>query len=627
MTVPGWGRIAIVGPLLWGVLSRGFMSNAMKRGWGSRTRSPWRWLAIALLGLALAVVAVPARAQLGLPGATESDTGVPSNVQRYGALEVAWVESPLDGEKLFQVAAPTVRDRAAADAGVPVENRAALVEANLWRAVLRFVPYIERPEVMKVSVATLNGQPVIEVVATPEENARPLRLVTVTDLDADYQGLTQDEVARQWRALLEENVRQSLALLQPQALQAHLAAAGRALLGAALLSAAIALLQRILARRQQASAQRQVEAARAEVAATEESATADAPETTGEAIAGRRAQFLAELQQQLTRRRPGQRLLLWLLFWVQIALWYGTAFWCALQIPYLMRYRDQILGVPVELLLLWFSTSLAIRVTLAAIARVSRNWTESPLLSASDEQRRALRAATVAEALRGLAVCVWGAIAIVVALQLLGIPTGSVLAGSAIFGLAISFGTQNVVRDLVNGCLILAEDQFATGDVVEVNGQTGLVEHLNLRVTQLRDADGALITIPNSAFAQVRNLTRSWSRVNVAIEVAYDTDPERARAVIEATARELSEDPEWSEWILRAPQVLGIDSVSHAGLLFRVWIETAPLEQWSVGREFRYRLRAALERHQIQIGRPQWVTHALADSTNGAAEQAEAVER
>jgi small conductance mechanosensitive channel len=92
--------------------------------------------------------------------------------------------------------------------------------------------------------------------------------------------------------------------------------------------------------------------------------------------------------------------------------------------------------------------------------------------------------------------------------------------------LAISFGSQSLVKDLVNGFLILAEDQFAIGDVIDVGSAAGLVENLNLRVTQLRSSDGELVTIPNSAITQVKNLTRSWSRVAFSIDVAYQTDPD-----------------------------------------------------------------------------------------------------
>lgn len=195
-------------------------------------------------------------------------------------------------------------------------------------------------------------------------------------------------------------------------------------------------------------------------------------------------------------------------------------------------------------------------------------------------------------------------VAIITALDILGIPTGSVLAIGGLFGLAFSFGSQRLVKDLVNGFLILAEDQYAIGDAIDVGNAVGLVENLNLRVTQLRSADGELVTLPNSSITDVKNLTRSWSRVNFSIDVAYQTDPEKALTVLREVAQELYEAPDWRDKILAPPDVLGIDSVSHGGMTITTWSQTAPMQQWAVGREFRLRVRQALEQNGIEIGVP-----------------------
>ncbi len=190
-------------------------------------------------------------------------------------------------------------------------------------------------------------------------------------------------------------------------------------------------------------------------------------------------------------------------------------------------------------------------------------------------------------------------------LKVLGISMGSVLAIGGLLGLAVSFGSQSLVKDVVNGILILTEDQYAIGDVIDLGRASGLVENLTLRITQLRGDDGELITIPNSTITEVKNLTRSWSRVNFKIDVAYQADPEKALSLLREVAQELYDDPAWHDKILATPKVLGIDSVSHSGMTITTWIQTVPLEQWSVGREFRLRVRKALEANGIEIGTPQ----------------------
>jgi small conductance mechanosensitive channel len=172
---------------------------------------------------------------------------------------------------------------------------------------------------------------------------------------------------------------------------------------------------------------------------------------------------------------------------------------------------------------------------------------------------------------------------------------------------ALSFSFQNLVKDLITGFLILWEDQFAIGDTITIqntNGYlvTGLVENMNLRITQLRDLSGRLIVIPNSTITQVQNMTRSWSQVDFSIEISHGTDIDRAITVIQNAAQCMHEEEDWRESIVTSPHVLGVDSVSHSGLVIRVLIRTKPAQQWRVEREFRRRVLIALGKHNIALG-------------------------
>lgn len=326
-------------------------------------------------------------------------------------------------------------------------------------------------------------------------------------------------------------------------------------------------------------------------------------------MAQQREAYLQGLDEvvSLDRRLSLLSFMQWLLFWSLVLIWYFGLYQLARQFPVLEQYSRGVLEIPIQLLIIWFFTGFAIRISRRLIDRftsVQDGGSLAGVLASGDSKRLQLRASTIAGAAKGFATILIVGFGILLALGVLGLPTGSVLAIGGIFGLAISFGSQNLVKDLVNGLLILAEDQFAIGDVVDTGTAAGLVENLNLRVTQLRSVDGELITIPNSNITQIKNLTRSWSRVAFSISVAYETDPDKALRVLTDVAHGLYTDPDWQDKIVAEPAVLGIDSVSSTGITITTWIQTEPAQQWAVGREFRLRVRRALAEAGIDIGTP-----------------------
>ncbi|MEM8603040.1 MAG: mechanosensitive ion channel family protein, partial [Cyanobacteria bacterium P01_H01_bin.121] len=240
-----------------------------------------------------------------------------------------------------------------------------------------------------------------------------------------------------------------------------------------------------------------------------------------------------------------------------------------------------------------------------AIDRFLRAWAENEFLAMGDLQRKSLRYATVLRSLQGLTSVIFSVIGFLWCLDILGVSLLPLLTGGAIIGSAIALIFQDFIRDFAQGCLILWEDQYAIGDVAVIGGVGGFVENMNLRVTQLRNSEGQLITIPNGSIKQVQNLTRTWSRVDFTIEIAYEADVQKALHILADLGQKLYEEPEWHEKLLDPPTLLGIDKVAHDGILIRVWIRTEPLQQWAVGREFRLRVRLALAEHDIEIGRPQ----------------------
>ena len=190
----------------------------------------------------------------------------------------------------------------------------------------------------------------------------------------------------------------------------------------------------------------------------------------------------------------------------------------------------------------------------------------------------------------------------------LGVDVRSILTGLGIAGLAISLAAQNIIRDFLNGIFILFEDQFAVGDVVKIDGNSGVVESFTLRTTRLRTLDGELVTIPNGSISTVLNFTKKWSRARVEVGVDYGTDIPKALSVMERVAKELA--AEMPGKIIEAPSVLeGILAFEANAMTLRVLLKTAPGAQWEVAAAYRLRLKKAFEESGITISLPQLDVH------------------
>jgi small conductance mechanosensitive channel len=189
------------------------------------------------------------------------------------------------------------------------------------------------------------------------------------------------------------------------------------------------------------------------------------------------------------------------------------------------------------------------------------------------------------------------------------IDIGPILAGAGILGLAVSFGAQSLVKDVISGFFILFENQFAIGDVIEVAGKSGLVEKMTLRVVQLRDGEGIMHVVPNSEIKVVSNKTRGWSRAVVDVGVPYDENVDRALDVLRDEAAQFSTDKAWGSQLDGPVEVLGVESLSDSAVVLRTMIRTQPGSQWAVAREFRRRIKNRFDRESLEIPFPQRRVH------------------
>jgi small conductance mechanosensitive channel len=194
-------------------------------------------------------------------------------------------------------------------------------------------------------------------------------------------------------------------------------------------------------------------------------------------------------------------------------------------------------------------------------------------------------------------------------LQEIGLKIGPLIAGAGIAGLALGFGGQYLIRDIISGLFIILENQYRIGDVININGTGGLVEDISLRKTTLRDIDGTVHHIPHGEIKIVSNLSKSFARVNLDIGISYNTDLEHAISVINRTGRELAEDPLFRESVISPPQFLRVNDFAESAVVLKILGDTKPLMQWEVTGELRKRLKIAFDREGIEIPLPQRVIH------------------
>jgi small conductance mechanosensitive channel len=217
---------------------------------------------------------------------------------------------------------------------------------------------------------------------------------------------------------------------------------------------------------------------------------------------------------------------------------------------------------------------------------------------------RAQQVRTLASVINSVGTAVIVFLAAMQILPVLGVNMGPLLASAGVAGLAIGFGAQTLVKDVLNGFFILMEDQFDIGDTVRLAGVSGNVESMSLRRTTLRDVDGALHIIPNSEIHIVSNLTRDWAQVALHISVSYSENSDRVISILKEIGEEMRNDPEWSERLVGDIQVPGIERVAGGEVDYLVLVKTRPGEQYAVSRELRRRVKEAFEKNHIQPGSP-----------------------
>jgi small conductance mechanosensitive channel len=222
-----------------------------------------------------------------------------------------------------------------------------------------------------------------------------------------------------------------------------------------------------------------------------------------------------------------------------------------------------------------------------------------------DALERAKRARTLGSILTSVTTALVFAIATLMILGEVGIDVSPALTGAGIVGVALGFGAQTLVKDVISGFFLILENQIRVGDVAAINGIGGLVEAINLRTTVLRDEEGTVHIIPNGTINTLANRSMHFSFYVVNLPLAYSEDTDEVTAILKSVAEEIQRDDAFMPFILAPLEVIGVDAFDENAVRLKVRIKTAPLKQWYVGRELRRRIKKALQARGIQMWSPQ----------------------
>ncbi|MFQ5344119.1 MAG: mechanosensitive ion channel family protein [Anaerolineae bacterium] len=265
--------------------------------------------------------------------------------------------------------------------------------------------------------------------------------------------------------------------------------------------------------------------------------------------------------------------------------------------------QSQVLPSSARIVLILAIAWLGYRLLLIAGQRIEEMVEDEDTTTVSEQEQRAQ---TLSQILRSAGLVLIVLIAGTMILRELGLDVGPIIAGAGIVGLAIGFGAQTLVKDVISGFFILLENQFSVGDSIQVDGIAGGVEKMTLRATFLRDLEGTLHIIPNGEMRTLANKTKDWARAVVNVGVGYEANLDQVLAVLEDVGRQLSADETFGPRLLEEPTAAGPLEFGDSAVTVRLMVKTRAGQQWGVGREMRRRIKEAFEQEGIEIPYPQY---------------------
>lgn len=449
------------------------------------------------------------------------------------------------------------------------------------------------PDSFEIAIDRIDNQPVL--IAADAIELAPRVVLTVTETDARLARQSSEQLAETWSATLEQALREAHTARKPEVQQFRrglaIAMSGLTLaigLGLYRLSSLINHYE-------------------------DQLKTAPACPLPGQMEE-------ATLQSSPQQRRQVYRLVGNVVTILEAVVWLGGTITVLSQFAATRQVAAWLLGFPLQLAIVILSVRLINRVGDVFLSRSLEVWADQQVLTENAAKRASQRLPTLMAALSGLMRLVTAIVGLVVFLSLQPFSLGSVLAGAGIFGAALAVVFQTLIKDFTTGLLILWEDQFAVGDVIDVGLTVGSVEAVGLRVTKIRGTGGRLSVIPNNQIAYVHNLSKDWSRVDFRVRIDGNHDPTEVMERMREVSTTMQADPEWGDRLLDPVMLIGVDKLDDRGVEILQWMQTAPLAQWDVEREYRRRLKLAFEQIGILIAMPQLKLRSTEDEDNTASE-------
>jgi small conductance mechanosensitive channel len=522
----------------------------------------------------------------------------PTGTRIFVAGDIEYASVYLDGFALFQIASQdfTASRVEAAQEISPVQRRARRIERGLNNIINGGFD----PTTLQVSPATLNNLTVI--VARDNQNLPQQVILTVTEVDALIDSSSVADLADRWVKIIQTALLQAWQERQPAARRQQVMTATIIIFGMVCLSCLLIWWQKRLRNRFNLL-KRQAKSQSDRNLPINSPSTKDRSQEPILASVEDSSNFRqqADIQRQLTLNILWKRLALIGL----ILLWFGGIAAILYVFPETRLEGRGIIRIPLRIFIIWLLlTSVSNMINLYVNSRL-REWVEEGAVFSENLERRILRAPTLLKVWREIITFIAIFLGILIFFAWMGLSFAFLLTGAGLVGALLTFAFQDLLKDWINGFLIVFEDQYTVGDMIQFQEFIGLVENLSLRATQLRAADGRLITIAHNQIISAHNLSKDWARVNFTIEVAYDTEADLAISLMAAIAENMAVDPQWQEDIINPVQVAGVSRVSHTGMEIMLRIVVKRLRQWDIEREYRRRLKIAFEEKGIHIGIPQ----------------------
>ncbi|MEO1429629.1 MAG: mechanosensitive ion channel family protein [Cyanobacteria bacterium J06633_8] len=471
----------------------------------------------------------------------------------------------------------------------PLDIRVDMYEENLAQILATGF----NPRTLYITPAQSEQQTVI--IIGDRNKLKRRKLMSVTELDAQLHGLSVADLAGEYSKNIRPALIKAWQERQPETIQRKIFNSLGILVGIILLTALLVFYYKSLGKKGERL--QEEEPSLSDFVIESENAASEAEED---------AQMMEYCQQKVIwqRKLNINRLKRWILVISLFLLWVLGLAAITGMFPYTRWLQDWLLTKPL-LIGIVLSTILGIKASDVIIDFLFRKFLDKESQKPNVSARHISRLTTFSNVLKGAITFVWMVLGILWFLEKLNIPIIPILAGAGIVGFAVSFSSQNLIRDIINGIIMLWEDQFIIGDLINISGTVGVVENVNLRMTQLRQANGILSTISNSSISTVHNLTKDWSRIVFTVEISPEADIDKALVIVRETACGMQNDEEWREAVIDPVNVLGVNNISSNGIEIMLWLKTEPGTQFALGREFRRRLKYAFDRENIDIGIPQ----------------------